>query len=136
MFGHPVESLTLRVTRYRLRYLVNKNNIRFLSKNTYIVREAAKKILFFSGPTTKRGGGRARPLRKKELFYIFFLFVAVEKKFLMTTKPRGGVKALVVGSLKKELFLRLPLVCSKYKTASAGLRMSCTNLQNNVSVNE
>ena len=32
------------------------------------------------------------------------------KKFLMTTKPEGGgVKALVVGPLKKELFLRLPL---------------------------
>ena len=32
-------------------------------------------------PTPKRGiGVRARPLRKKELFFNIFLFVAVEKK--------------------------------------------------------
>ena len=41
----------------------------------YYIREAAKKSSFFSGPDHKEGGGvRARPLKKKELF-----FVAVEK---------------------------------------------------------
>ena len=45
------------------------------------------------------------PLKKKKTF---FLFVAVKKKILMTTKPRGGGKALVVGPLKKELFCGFP----------------------------
>ena len=41
--------------------------------------EAAKKF-FLSGQSTKRGGGKGLPLRKKELFLMFFfLFVAVEK---------------------------------------------------------
>ena len=34
-----------------------------------------QKKSFFSGPTTKTGGGvRARPLRKKGLFFIFIYF--------------------------------------------------------------
>ena len=101
---------------------------------SYIVREAAKKkLFFFSGPTTKSGGGgvRARPLRKKELFFISFYILAQKlwrnfclsksvsgyfkttknknkKKVPMTTKPRG-VKALVVEPLKKELFFAASL---------------------------
>ena len=43
------------------------------------LKGSRKKKFFFSGPTTKGGGVRARPLRKKELFKTFFLFVAVEK---------------------------------------------------------
>ena len=55
------------------------------SGSATLLREAAKKVLYFSGPNPLRGGGvRARPLRKKE------------------------VKALVVGPLKKNFFLRLP----------------------------
>jgi len=43
-----------------------------------------------------RGGGRGKgPATKKKRF---FLFVVVEKKFLMVIKPRGeGGKALVAG---------------------------------------
>ena len=64
-------------------------------------REAAKKSSFFSGTTTKREGGvSARPLRKKELFKkLFFLFVAVKKKFLMGGKGLSG---------RTTFFLRLP----------------------------
>ena len=36
--------------------------------------------------------------------------IKTEKKVPMTTKPMGGGEALVVGPLKKEFFLRLPLV--------------------------
>ena len=39
--------------------------------NTCILREAAKKLWFFSCPTTKRGGGgKAWPLRKNTVFYM------------------------------------------------------------------
>ena len=71
------------------------------------------------------------PLRKKKLFFHIFIYFSPkivenfflsksgssylktkkkkEKKVPMATKPRGGgVKALVVGPLRKELFLRLP----------------------------
>ena len=44
------------------------------------VKEAAKKVLFFRGPTTK----------EKKLFYHFFLFVAVEKKVPNGHKAEGG----------------------------------------------
>ena len=60
-----------------------------------------QKSSFLSGPATKRGV----PLRKKDFFF------NVRKKVPMATKPMGGggLKALVAGPLRKELFLRLPL---------------------------
>ena len=67
-------------------------------------REAAKKIkLFFSGPATKRGGVRAWPLRKRNLFE------AREKKFPpknVATKLEGdgGVRPQWPGHLKKFSF--------------------------------
>ena len=59
-----------------------------------------------------RGAGGLGPDHqgKRNFFNIFFLFVAVEKKFLMTTKPKGGgVKALVVGPLEKDFFFAASL---------------------------
>ena len=55
------------------------------------VREAAKKVFFFSGQSTKRGERvRGCPLiKKRALFYVvvfFVFFLAV----LVTTKPRGS----------------------------------------------
>ena len=46
-----------------------------------------QKKSFFSCPTTKGGGVRARPLRKKKLFFNIF-----------------NIKALVVGPLKNNFF--------------------------------
>ena len=47
-------------------------------------REATKKVIFFSGQSTKRGkeGERGCPLRKKNFFKVVVFFVAV----LLTTK--------------------------------------------------
>ena len=59
--------LSLAPQRYQTELMGNVKGIMF--------KRSRKKSSFFSGPTTKRGGGRARPLRKKELFFnIFFLF--------------------------------------------------------------
>ena len=38
------------------------------------IRAAAKKSYFLSGPATKGGGVRGVPLRKKELFFLIWLF--------------------------------------------------------------
>ena len=38
-------------------------------QETQQVREAAKKVIFFSGPVTKRGGGKGMGTKKKELLF-------------------------------------------------------------------
>ena len=43
----------------------------FLDKNFQPIREAAKKVLFFSGPVTKRGWDKGRATKKKELFFYY-----------------------------------------------------------------
>ena len=57
---------------------INEENIRIIQ----VSKGSRKKIkvLFFSGPTTKRGGVRARPLRKKGLFLKFFFYLWPWKK--------------------------------------------------------
>ena len=57
----------------KLKYAILKNKTSLLKKKKMSVisdlGKPQKKSYFFSGPTTKRGGVRARPLRKKELFF-------------------------------------------------------------------
>ena len=60
------------------------------------VREAAKKFLHFSGPTTKRSGGGIKGPN-----------IDLKKSF--DQKNYGGLRALGDGPLMEELILRLPL---------------------------
>ena len=71
-----------------------------------MLKEAAKKGIFFSGPATKRGGGKDLATKQKNLK------LERRKKERKNQKmwphiARGG-KALVAGPLKKRTFLRLP----------------------------
>ena len=72
--------------------------------DSYLFREAAKNGLFFSGPATKRGGGKGLATKKKDQRSKKIL-----EKFVWPLSSReGGCKALVTRPLKKDRFLRLP----------------------------
>ena len=63
-----------------------------------------KKSYFLSAPTIKGGGVKAGPLKKKNFFE------ALNKRKKDDHLARGGgVSVLVVGPLRTEHFLRLPL---------------------------
>ena len=68
----------------------------------YPIREATKKVSFFSGPATKRGGGKGLATKK----YNFFLKLEEKKK--KARKGWGLGKALMAVPLRRDLFLRLP----------------------------
>ena len=68
-----------------------------------LIKAASKKSSFLSGRTTKKGGGlNGCATKEKRTFF------NVRKKIPLATKPRP--KTLVDGPLRKDLFLRLPLV--------------------------
>ena len=72
------------------------------------IREAAKKVLFFSGPATKTGVGevRARPLRKKELFFYIFTYFSpkIVETFFWSKSVSGYFKTKKIKTEKKFLW--------------------------------
>ena len=75
---------------------------------SYILWEAAKKVIFLvAGPL--RGGGLNGCATKEKI-----TFFNIRKKVPMATKPGGGgLKALVAGPLRKELFFAASLYTHK-----------------------
>ena len=57
------------------------------------VREPAKKVIFFRGPTTKRGGGKGPATRGKKLFFSY-LYILAQKmwKFFLSKSVSGYFK--------------------------------------------
>ena len=68
-----------------------------------------KKVLFFVVRPLRRGGGKGPTTWEKRTFFYKYSYILAQKFLWPLSRGGGGVKALVVGLLKKELFFAASL---------------------------